>query len=39
MNKVVKLKPVKKSYLWGGQYFQKFNKGNEDCLSEKMTLL
>ena len=34
MYKVVKLKPVKKSYLWGGQYFQKFNKGNEDIISE-----
>lgn len=34
MNKVVKLKPVIKSYIWGGNYFQKYNKGNLDIISE-----
>ena len=34
MDKVVKLKPVIKSYIWGGQYFQKFGKGNQEVISE-----
>lgn len=34
MNKVVKLKPQIKSYIWGGQYFQKFDKGDENIISE-----
>ena len=35
MKSVVKLSPAIKSYIWGGSYFQKFNKGNgEDIISE-----
>ena len=34
MDKVVKLKPVVKSYIWGGNYFQKYGKGNQDVISE-----
>lgn len=34
MEKVIKLKPVVKSYLWGGTYFQKYGKGNQDIISE-----
>ena len=35
MKEVVKLSPAVKSYIWGGSYFQKFNKGNgEDIISE-----
>ena len=34
MEKVVKLKPVVKSYIWGGQYFQKYGKGNQEVISE-----
>ncbi|MCR5185048.1 MAG: class I mannose-6-phosphate isomerase [Bacilli bacterium] len=34
MNKVVKLKPCVKSYLWGGQYFQKYHKSDLDIVSE-----
>ena len=35
MEKVVKLSPAVKSYIWGGNYFQKFGKGNgEDIISE-----
>ena len=34
MEKVVKLKPVVKSYIWGGQYFQKYGKGDQDIISE-----
>ena len=34
MNKVVKLSPVVKSYIWGGQYFQKFGKSGLDVVSE-----
>ena len=35
MNEVVKLSPVVKSYIWGGQYFQAFKKGNgEEIISE-----
>lgn len=30
LNEVVKLKPVIKRYIWGGQYFSKFNKGEGD---------
>ena len=34
MKSVVKLKPVIKSYIWGGTYFQKFGKGDLDIISE-----
>ena len=34
MDKVIKLKPVIKSYIWGGQYFQKFGKGDQEVISE-----
>lgn len=35
MDKVIKLYPTVKSYIWGGNYFQKFGKGNgEDIISE-----
>lgn len=35
MKSVVKLSPAVKSYLWGGSYFQKYNKGNnEEIISE-----
>ena len=35
MDKVIKLYPAVKSYIWGGNYFQKFGKGNgEDIISE-----
>ena len=34
MNKVIKLKPCVKSYIWGGTYFQKYGKGNQDIISE-----
>lgn len=34
MDKVVKLYPAVKSYLWGGTYFQKYGKGNQDIISE-----
>ena len=34
MDKVVKLSPVVRSYIWGGQYFQEFGKSNLDVVSE-----
>ena len=34
MDKVVKLKPIVKSFIWGGTYFQKYGKGNEEIISE-----
>ena len=35
MKSVVKLSPAVKSYIWGGSYFQKYNKGNnEEIISE-----
>ena len=34
MNKVVKLKPSIKSYIWGGKYFKKFDKGDADIIAE-----
>ena len=34
MDKVVKLLPVVKSDIWGGQYFQKFGKSDLDVVSE-----
>ena len=34
MDKVVKLLPVVKSYIWGGQYFQRFGKSDLDVVSE-----
>lgn len=34
MDKVIKLKPAIKSYIWGGHYFQKYGKGDLDIISE-----
>ena len=34
MDKVVKLLPVVKSYIWGGNYFQKYGKSDLDVVSE-----
>ena len=34
MKSVIKLKPVIKSYIWGGTYFQKYGKGDLDIISE-----
>ena len=35
MKSVIKLSPAVKSYIWGGSYFQKYNKGNnEEIISE-----
>ena len=34
MEKVVKLKPCIKSYIWGGNYFKQFDKGEAEPLSE-----
>ena len=34
MKKVMKLLPIVKSYIWGGQYFQKFGKSDLDVVSE-----
>ena len=34
MDKVVKLTPAIKSYIWGGTYFQKYGKGDVDTISE-----
>ena len=34
MEKVVKLKPSIKSYIWGGDYFKQFDKGDAELLSE-----
>ena len=34
MEKVVKLKPCIKNYIWGGNYFKAFDKGNTEPLSE-----
>ena len=34
MDSVIKLKPVVKSYIWGGQYFQKFKGIDLDVISE-----
>ena len=34
MDSVIKIKPVVKSYIWGGQYFQKFKNINSDVISE-----
>ena len=34
MNSVIKLKPVVKSYIWGGQYFQKLKGIDLDVISE-----
>ncbi len=34
MDSVIKIKPVVKSYIWGGQYFQKFKNINLDVISE-----
>ena len=34
MDSVIKIKPVVKSYIWGGKYFQKFKDINLDVISE-----
>ena len=34
MDSVIKIKPVVKSYIWGGQYFQKFKNIDLDIISE-----
>ena len=34
MSEAYKLKPVIKSYIWGGNYFQKYGKGDEESISE-----
>lgn len=34
MDKLVKLSPIAKSYIWGGQYFQQFGKSDLDVVSE-----
>ena len=34
MKNVVKLKPCIKSYIWGGNYFQKYDKGDQEVISE-----
>ena len=34
MDSVIKIKPVVKSYIWGGQYFQKFKSIDLDVISE-----
>ena len=34
MRDVVKLKPIVKSAIWGGTYFQKYGKGDFDIISE-----
>ena len=34
MDSVIKIKPVVKSYIWGGQYFQKFKDIDLDVVSE-----
>lgn len=34
MEKAVKLKPVVKSYIWGGSYFQQFKNLDSDVISE-----
>ncbi len=34
MEKAVKLKPVVKSYIWGGSYFQQFKNLDLDVISE-----
>lgn len=38
MDKVIKLTPVVKSYLWGGNYFKPYVKGDFDILSELWVL-
>ena len=34
MNKVVKLRPAIKDYIWGGTYFQKYGKGDLNIIAE-----
>lgn len=34
MNSVIKLKPIVKSAIWGGTYFQQYGKGDFDIISE-----
>ena len=34
MNGVIKLKPCLKSYIWGGDYYKHFHKGDLDVISE-----
>ena len=34
MDSIIRIKPVVKSYIWGGQYFQKFKNIDLDVISE-----
>ncbi len=38
MDKVVKLIPITKAYLWGGTYLKKYRKTDEDVISESWEL-
>lgn len=38
MDKTVKLSPIIKSYIWGGQYFKKYRPGDFDNISESWEL-
>ena len=38
MNKVIKLTPIIKSYIWGGDYFKPYRKGEFDNISESWEL-
>ena len=38
MSNVYKLKPIIKSYIWGGDYFKPYRKGNFDNISESWEL-
>lgn len=38
MNKAVKLTPIVKSYIWGGDYFKPYRKGEFDNISESWEL-
>lgn len=38
MNKAIKLIPIVKSYIWGGDYFKPYRKGNFDNISESWEL-
>ena len=38
MDKIVKLKPVIKSYIWGGKYFQPYFHRDEEKISELWVL-
>lgn len=38
MNKVIKLIPITKSYIWGGTFFKKYKECSEDTISESWEL-